>query len=155
MSRLLLIFLLLLSASASASEILKQGATSVCFDVFVSDSSSSTGEGLTGLVHNSGSLSCYYHKSDAASAVAITLVDMTVGTFTSSGFKAIDGTNMPGWYQLCPPNLAFSSGRATSIQCKGATDMAPMNLRIVLTEPGAIDANCVSGGGGGSRPGMQ
>lgn len=139
-----ILFALLLAASpAFGDEIVKIGSTSVCFDVFVNDSSSSTGAGLTGLAHNTASLTAYYHESNAASATAITLVDMTVGSYTSSGFKQIDATNMPGWYQFCPPNASLDGGRATSFQLKGATNMAPMNLRVILVD-NIPDVNIVS-----------
>jgi hypothetical protein len=110
------------------------GSTSIILDIFIQDSSSTTGAGLTGLAFNTASLTCYYHRNTAAAPVAVTLVTMTVGTFTSSGFKEIDATNMPGWYQLCLPNAAFASS-ATSVgaHLKGAANMAPLPLEIELT----------------------
>ena len=105
----------------------RAGATSQIFQVFIQDSSSTTGAGLTGLVFNSSSLTAYYHRDTDTTATAITLVTMTVGTFTSSGFKEIDATNMPGWYQFCPPNAALASGAASvGFHLKGATNMAPL-----------------------------
>src|SRR3954469_20756550 len=85
------------------------GVTSQILQVFIADSSSTTGAGLTGLLFNTASLTAYYHKDTDTTATAITLVTMTVGTFTSSGFKEIDATNMPGWYQFCPPDAALST----------------------------------------------
>jgi hypothetical protein len=109
------------------------GATSNIFQVFIADSSSTTGAGLTGLVFNSSSLTAYYHRDTDTTATAITLVTMTVGTFTSSGFKEIDATNMPGWYQLCPPDAALAAGaKSVGIHLKGATNMAPLPLEIDL-----------------------
>lgn len=113
--------------------IVKKGATSVILEVFIQDSSSSTGAGLTGLAHNSAGLTCYYHRNTASSTSAVTLVTMTVGTFTSSGFKEVDATNMPGVYQLCLPNAAFASGAdSVSVLLKGATNMAPLVLEVQL-----------------------
>src|SRR5690349_3070106 len=107
------------------------GSTSNIFQIFIADSSSTTGAGLTGLVFNSSSLTAYYHRDTDTTATAITLVTMTVGTFTSSGFKEIDATNMPGWYQLCPPDAALASGaKSVAIHLKGATFMAPLPLEI-------------------------
>jgi hypothetical protein len=151
--RILLLFILLFASTALAEDFVKVGSESNCFDVFISNDTATDGSGLTGLAHNSGSLSCYFHRSDASSATQITLADMTLGTFTSGGFKEVSAANMPGWYQLCPPNTAFASGKNVNIQCKGAADMAPMNLRIVLLD--ALPVVSCSGGGGGSRPGMQ
>src|SRR3954470_1709980 len=111
----------------------KAGATSNILQVFVQDSSSTTGAGLTGLVFNTSSLVAYYHRDTDTTATAITLVTMTVGTFTSSGFKEIDATNMPGWYQFCPPNAAIASGaKSCAIHLKGATNMAPLPIEVQL-----------------------
>lgn len=110
------------------------GSTSEIWQVFIQDSSSSTGAGLAGLAFNSSSLTAYYHRDTDTTATAITLVTMTVGTFTSSGFKEIDATNMPGWYQFCPPNAALASGaKSVGIQLKGATNMAQLNIEVQLT----------------------
>lgn len=113
----------------------KRGDTSNILQVFIQDSSSTTGAGLTGLVFNTASLTAYYHRDLDTTATAITLVTMTVGTFTSSGFKEIDATNMPGWYQFCPPDAAFGSGTAAhsvAFHLKGATNMAPLPIECQL-----------------------
>lgn len=111
-----------------------KGSTSVILDLFIQDSSSTTGAGLTGLVFNTAGITCYYHRNTAASAVAVTLVTMTVGTFTSSGFKEVDATNMPGVYQLCLPDAAFATGAdSVSAILKGAANMVPLPLEMQLT----------------------
>lgn len=108
------------------------GATSQILQIFIADSSSTTGAGLTGLVFNTSSLTAYYHKDLDTTATAISLVTMTVGTFTSSGFKEIDATNMPGWYQFCPPNAALSTGSSVGFLLKGAANMAPLPIEVDL-----------------------
>ena len=111
----------------------KVGSTSQILQIFVRDSSSTTGAGLTGLTNASSSLVAYYHRDTDTTATAISLVSMTVGTFTSSGFKEIDATNMPGWYQFCPPNAAFNTGATSlALHLKGATNMAPLPIEIDL-----------------------
>lgn len=110
------------------------GATSEIWQIFIRDSSSTTGAGLAGLVFNTASLTAYYHRDTDTTATAISLVTMTVGTFTSSGFKEIDATNMPGWYQFCPPNAAIASGaKSCGFHLKGATNMAPLPIEVQLT----------------------
>ncbi len=110
------------------------GATSEIWQIFVRDSSSTTGGGLTGLTNASPSLTAYYHRDTDTTATVISLVSMTVGTFTSSGFKEVDSTNMPGWYQFCPPNAALASGAKSCIfHLKGATNMAPLPFEVQLT----------------------
>jgi hypothetical protein len=111
----------------------KPGSTSQILQVFIRDSSSTTGGGLTGLVYNTASLTAYYHRDTDTTATAISLVTMTVGTFTSGGFKEIDATNMPGWYQLCLPNAVLASGAVSAaVHLKGATNMAPLPIEIDL-----------------------
>jgi hypothetical protein len=113
---------------------LKAGTTSYIAQVFAQDSSSTTGAGLAGLAFNTSSLTAYYHRDTDTTATAITLVTMTVGTFTSSGFKEIDATNMPGCYQLGLPNTALASGaKSVLVMLKGAANLAPLVLEIELT----------------------
>jgi len=110
------------------------GATSEIWQIFIADSSSATGAGLTGLVFNSAGLTAYYHRDTDTTATAIALVTMTVGTFTSSGFKEIDATNMPGFYQFCPPNAALAAAaKSCALLLKGATNMAPLPIEVQLT----------------------
>lgn len=110
------------------------GATSEIWQVFIADSSSATGAGLTGVAFNTSGLTAYYHRDTDTTATAITLVTMTAGTFTSSGFVEIDSTHMPGWYQFCPPNAALASGaKSCAFHLKGVTNMAPLPIEVQLT----------------------
>jgi hypothetical protein len=112
----------------------KAGSTSEIWEVFIQTTAAFDGSGLTGLTNASGSLTAYYHRNTDTTATAIALVSMTVGTFTSSGFKEIDSANMPGWYQFCPPNAALASGaKSCSFLLKGATNMAALPIEVQLT----------------------
>ncbi len=120
---------------------IKKGATSNILQVFVADSSSTTGAGLTGLAYNSGSLTAYYHRDTDTTATSISLANMTVGTFTSGGFKEIDATNMPGWYQFCPPDASLATGASNvGFHLKGATNMAPLPIEVQLVSYDPYDA---------------
>lgn len=121
------------------------GATSQTVNVFVRDSSSTTGGGLTGLVFNSASLTAYYALPKAA-AVAITLATLAAVTsaYSSGGFKEIDSANMPGWYRFDIPDAALAAGRFVSIHLKGASNMAPLPIEIELT--GWNNQDAVRGG---------
>jgi len=113
---------------------IKAGSTSQTVNIFIRDSSSTTGGGLTGLVYNSASLVAYYALPKAAS-VSITLATLAAVTsaYSSGGFKEIDSTNMPGWYRFDIPDAALASGRFVSLHFKGATNMAPTPVEIELT----------------------
>jgi hypothetical protein len=111
------------------------GTTSQIVLVFIQDSSSTTGAGLTGLAYNSASLTGYYKRNTASSSTAITLATIsTLGTFATGGFKEVDATNMKGVYEFHPPNAALASGADSVVFClQGATNMAPLLLEIELT----------------------
>jgi len=111
---------------------LKRATTSKLARIFIQDSSSTTGAGLTGLVFNSASLTAYYIKEGSSSATAITLATMTVGTWASGGFKEVDATNMPGVYEIGIPDAALSTGNSTIVMLKGATNMVPVLLEFEL-----------------------
>ncbi len=112
------------------------GTTSKIIEFPIYDSSSSVGSTLAGLVYNSTTLTAYYNRESASGAsVAITLANMTKGTWTSEGFVAVDGTNMPGWYQLGLPNAAIAVGsKYCSIMLKGATNMVPASFMLQLID---------------------
>lgn len=116
-----------------------KGATSQILPISIYDSSSTTGGKLSGLVFNSAGLTGFYNRSGAAgTAVAISLATATKGTWATGGFVAIDGTNMPGDYELHIPNAALTSGADTvMIQLKGAANMVPVNVLVWLQ---AVDA---------------
>jgi hypothetical protein len=115
--------------------IVKKGTISKLLRIFIQDSSKTDGSGLTGLVHNTASLTAYYIREGAASATVITLVNAVVGTFTSSGFKEVSAANMPGVYELHPPNACIVSGAdSVLIFLKGAANMAPVPIEIQLDD---------------------
>jgi len=113
---------------------IKEGTTSKLARIFVQDSSSTTGAGLTGLVYNSASLTAYWTAEGDATATSITLATMTAGTWASGGFKEVDATNMPGVYEVGLPNVVVdaTSEGSVLVMFKGATNMAPVLLEIEL-----------------------
>jgi hypothetical protein len=121
--------------------LLKKGTTSKLVTLFIADSSSSTGSGLTGLTNASSGLVCYYYREGAGSATAVTLAAGTLGMYASGSFKEVDATNMPGVYQLGLPDAALATGaNAAVVMLKGATNMAPVVLEVQLTDADLHDA---------------
>lgn len=127
----------------------KVGATSQIFQIFITASGATTFAGLTGLAFNTATIVAYYHKDTDTTATSITLANMTIGTYTSGGFKEIDATNMPGWYQFCPPDAAFSSGNSVAFSIQGVATMRQVSLDVDLTPTPAnitqIDGSATSG----------
>lgn len=110
------------------------GTTSYTANIFIQDSTVTTGAGKTGLVFNTSSLTAYYVRPGAA-AVSITLATQTVtGAWSSGGFVEVDAANMPGVYRLDIPDAALAAGKTSvAILLKGATGMAPVTLEVELT----------------------
>ena len=107
------------------------GTTSHTIDLFLQDSSSATGNGLTGLTHSTSGLTAYYRKGGAGASTAITLATQTAtGAWTSGGFAEIDATNMPGVYRLDLPNAVIDSAGYATIYLQGATNLLQTALRI-------------------------
>jgi hypothetical protein len=129
------------------SPVLK-GKTSYLLEVFIQDNSKVTGEGLTGLAYNTTGLTCYYYRNGAGASVPVTLADMAVGTWVSGGFKEMDPSHMPGWYQLGVPDAALATGaRSVSVYLQGAAHMVPLPVTIPLSDTN--DQDGTSGGIGG------
>ena len=113
------------------SEYVYAGLTSQTIDIFLQDSSSAVGAGLTGLVFNSAGLTLYYRKGSTGTPTAITLATQTVGgAWTSGGFVAVDGTNMPGVHRLDIPDAAVDALGFVTLYFRGATNLLATALRI-------------------------
>jgi hypothetical protein len=111
------------------------GTTSHILQVFIGNTSSSTGAGLTGLLFNTSGLTCYYKRNTGTASVSVTLVTITtLGTYVSGGFKEIDPTNMTGWYEFHPPDAAYAaSASSVGFHLQGAANMAPLPIEVELT----------------------
>ena len=113
------------------SEYVYAGLTSQTIDIFLADSSSTTGGGLTGLVFNTANLTAYYRKGATGTATAITLATQTVGgAWSSGGFVQIDSTNMPGVYRIDLPNAMVDTAGFVTLYLRGAANLVPTALRI-------------------------
>ena len=124
-----------------AKRTFKAGVTSQTVDVFIMDSSSTIGAGLSGLAFNTAGLKAYYRKGATGSATAITLATQTVGgAWSSGGFVEIDATNMKGVYRLDVPDTVFASSPWATLYLYGATNMAPVALELEIVAIDPFDA---------------
>ena len=122
-----------------AKQLVQINNTSRTEYVFIQNSSVSTGAGLTGLVFNTAGLTAF-RCIERGAPVSISLVTQTpTGAYTSGGFCAVGGTDMPGLYRFDVPNDCFSTAGSDKvvIMLKGATNMAPVLLeyQIVAFNP--------------------
>jgi hypothetical protein len=109
------------------------GSTDVTINVFVRNKTLNDGSGLTGLVFNTGSLTCYYVRA-ADNATVINLITQTItGAHADGGFVEIDATNTPGLYRLDLPDAVLASGVGTvNVFLQGAANMADTVIEIQL-----------------------
>lgn len=119
-----------------------KGKTSKTLLVFIQDSSSTTGAGLTGLLFNSASLTWYYYREEAGTgATQVTLATQTIGTWATGGFIELDAADMPGWYELGVPDAVLAAGADfVGMVLKGATNMAQLNIELQLVSYNPNDA---------------
>lgn len=113
----------------------KKGSTGVLIHFYVMDTSSTTGDGLTGLAYNTGSLSAYYIRPGETGVTQITLVDSTVGVWASGGLKEVSSSAMPGVYEFGVPDQCLIAGADSCLlMFKGASDMRQTLIDIRLTD---------------------
>jgi hypothetical protein len=110
---------------------LSAGLTSTTIPIFIADTSSTTGAGLSGLTSGSGGLVCEYRRQGQSTWTAVTLSAGTLGTWSSGGFVA-DGA-LAGAYEVGVPDAALAAGaRWVAIRLRGATNMLACLVEIEL-----------------------
>jgi hypothetical protein len=114
---------------------LPKGKIDVTVYIFIPDSSSGVGAGLTGLVHNSSGLVAYYVRP-LGNATQLTLATQTVtGAHSDGGFVEVSSANMPGIYRLDLSDAICATGATqVVVMLKGATNMAPVALEVQLVD---------------------
>ena len=116
--------------------LLKAGTTSKSIRVFLQDSTSTTGAGLTGLTNASSGLTINYIRDDQTTVAAVAPQAMTIGTWVSGGFVEVNSsstTGYPGLYEIGLPDAALASGKAVQIVIMGAANLVPCVVEIELT----------------------
>jgi hypothetical protein len=112
---------------------IKQGNDQKIISVFISDSSQIDGSGLPGLIFSSTGLVARYKREGQTTWTNITLVNATIGTWASGGFK--EDSIAGGWYELGLPNAVIAAGASwVVLDIRGAADMAPLPIEIQLVE---------------------
>lgn len=124
-----------------------RGTTSNILRFKLFDSSSITGEGLTGLTHSSSGLIISTIANNEATATAYTQAASTIETITTLGtyatpttskcrFKEVDSTNHPGIYELhlADARFAVASANDLRISLSGATNLVQKDITIQLSK---------------------
>lgn len=110
----------------------KAGLTSVSLPVFIADTSSTTGGGLSGVTSASSGLVLEYRRAGQSSWTSVTPVaGKTLGTYLSGGIVA-DGS-LAGAYEVDFPDAAFAAGaRMVVCRIRGVTNMLASLIEIEL-----------------------
>ena len=116
-----------------AKQLVQLNNTSRTEYVWIQDSSSSTGAGLTGLTYLSAGLTLTYvvERGTAGSLALANLTSASVA-WATGGFVAVDGTLMPGLYRLDIPNVVFQTADKAVVMLKGAANMVPVVLEYQI-----------------------
>src|SRR3990167_2066219 len=109
------------------------GTTDEILQVFIQDSTVSTGAGLANIVASSVNFTWLRNDQATFSSGKCTSTG-TLGTFTVSSLTQMSSSLMLGWYQFDPPNGVFTSGTSAAIHLYGAPNMAPLPMEVELTK---------------------
>jgi hypothetical protein len=118
------------------------GKADVSLSLFIQDSTSSVGAGLTGLLYNASGLVCFYHRPGEAAAQLNLATQTTTGAHSDGGLVEIDATNLPGVYRLDLSDAVCAAGvQNITIMLKGAANMVPCVKDIQI---GGVDVAALS-----------
>ena len=110
----------------------KGGLTSVSLPVFIADTSSTTGGGLSGITSGSSGLVMEYRRAGQSTWTSVTpQAGKTLGSYLSGGIVA-DGS-LSGAYEVDFPDAAFASGaRMVVCRVRGVANMLAVLIEIEL-----------------------
>ncbi len=113
------------------------GAVNTSVNLFIRDSSSNTGNGLTGLTFNSAGLTAAYSFAGAnagANVIGLATLAAANSAWSAGGFLELSNTSLAGWYRFDLPNntVAAGKGRSVAFLFKGAVNMAPCPFECAL-----------------------
>jgi len=107
--------------------------TSRSLPVFIVDTSSTTGGGLSGVTHASSGLVLEYRRQNQSTWTSVTPVSKTLGTYVSGGIVADGG--LAGGYEVDFPDAAFASAAGVewvALRIRGVANMLPVLIEIEL-----------------------
>ena len=111
---------------------IKAGLTSVSLPVFIADTSSTTGGGLSGVTSASSGLIMEYRRAGESTWTNLTPQSgKTLGSYLTRGIVA-DGS-LAGAYEVDFPDAAFAAGaRFVACRIRGVANMLPVLIEIEL-----------------------
>ena len=110
------------------------GTTGEILQIFIRDATNTSSAGLANISSANVSFSWCRNDMAAVSSGTCSTSTGTMGTFTVSSLTQMSSSLMLGWYQFCPPDGVFVSGRSAALHLYGAANMAPVPIEIELTK---------------------
>ena len=135
---------------------LAKDTTSKIIHVFIQDSSSYVGAGLTGLLYGATGLAVRYVRDGGVLTNGTLQNITTLGTWGNPatnhfGLKLMNDTTVPGLYELHLPNNILATGaEQVVIMLRGAANMVPVVIEIQLESLTAAIGTPVDINGGGA-----
>lgn len=121
-----------------AKQLVQLNNTSRSEYVFIQNSSSTTGAGLTGLTYLSAGMSAtYVVERGTPGSLSFASLTNANDPWVSGGFIEVSAALLPGVYRYDVPNIVFQTADKAVLMIKGATNMAPVVLeyQIVAFNP--------------------
>ena len=121
-----------------AKQLVQLNNTSRSEYVFIQNSSSTTGAGLTGLTYLSAGMSAtYVVERGTPGSLSFASLTNANDPWVSGGFIEVSAALLPGVYRYDVPNVVFQTADKAVLMIKGATNMAPVVLeyQIVAFNP--------------------
>lgn len=122
-----------------------KGTTSFSVDIFIQDSSVTTGAGLSGLTNTSTGIQAWYRRgatgtpTQIGSTSSLTSLANAQAAWSSGGFVAV--SSMTGLYRFDIPDAVLASGvNDCRVMLFGATNMVPVVLELQLVSYDPNDA---------------
>lgn len=117
--------------------------TGIKLRVKLMDSSSSTGDGITGLLFSSPGLVLSTIKEEESTTISYKQADNTIESITTIGayetpttnkcrFKEVDALNMPGVYEVHLSDSRLSSTKSMILAINGAPNLAQAEFEIQM-----------------------
>jgi hypothetical protein len=107
--------------------------TSRSLPIFIADTTSTTGGGLSGVTHSSSGLVLEYRRQNQSTWTSVTPVSKTLGTYVSGGIVASGA--LAGRYEVDFPDAAFASAAGVEwveLCVRGVANMLPVLIEIEL-----------------------
>lgn len=134
-----------------AKRLFTAGSTGKSIDIFIQDSSTSSGAGLQGISTASAGLQAAYRAGSLGvpTTFPLTMLSSADQAWASGGLFQLSSAAMPGVYRLDLPDAVLASTPAATVYLGGATNMVPVvaELQVVSSAEVTMGVNVVQFGG--------